>query len=764
MYDVMSSNTSSSNSRRGQQQEQRQQQRQRRRNRRRHRRPQPSANDACAIEFPPNLDEAGSDAIDRICRSFGLLSSSSSQFPDDVLEYCDAVAAAEEETTGGTVSNNDGSDADDSALEDYTEYPFVTIDGDRTVDLDQAVWISRHRFRLEEGEKDDDGGGGGVVGTEDGFRVSYAVADAAHFVPSDSPAFRHALEQGATFYLPGKSVPMLPDALRRRCMSLDPGVRRRALVFDVYVDGQGRTAKTGYTWALVRSRWKGTFREVAEYYEATDKNRREEHPLASEEYAQSLDLFRNVGKLLAQNAGDRHVVDYQSREASGKCYVALDESTDRLVFERGSADGTAASRYCSDVEQYNESISLLANSEGAALLDGLSFFNGPRGSVHVIHPIYKSQSAPTEAMLSVLEKIIYNTLESNGLDAERYAWRRTDGVPPSAYLQRLREERDAPQRRASTERDQWSAAILVIERQARMTNSGAKFSATPGDGHHGLKMSHYARFTSPLREIVGCFTHKELKQGSLGGLRQSRVLAVQTDSELREQVILSARRAKAVQKRLSGAVFLHVMNLTFYKDLQQGVQKRRLYKGTILGIDYSNARNKSRRCYVKLDDPGIEIKVYGEDLDYFYNCRYWPDGDSFGDRGTCVSIAPLEGSFNEDADDVTFPPAFRAGQRVTIRVSDYAHHYDDTTRSRWIFVMDELLIEDGGGGGGGYDDEEEKVQPLPTVGSTNPPPARSSLPRSRPSGGRSRLRNSIVERDVFVRFDSAFGRRRKYES
>ena len=107
-----------------------------------------------------------------------------------------------------------------------------------------------------------------------------------------------------------------------------------------------------------------------------------------------------------------------------------------------------------------------------------------------------------------------------------------------------------------------------------------------------------------------------------------------------------------------------------------------------MGMDFSE-QQKSRRCYVRLEDPSIEIKVYADDLDYHYNCRYGPAGGDPYDprRGSTISIAPRPGSFASDVYDHTDPPAFHAGCRVTIRVGDYCQFYGQASRSRWIFIM-----------------------------------------------------------------------------
>src|SRR5262245_54480935 len=81
---------------------------------------------------------------------------------------------------------------DDPALADRGAIPFVTIDGPGTRDLDQAVHVE-------------------AAGA--GFRLRYAIADASYYVRPGTALFDEALRRGASFYLPGMSVPMLPRAL-----------------------------------------------------------------------------------------------------------------------------------------------------------------------------------------------------------------------------------------------------------------------------------------------------------------------------------------------------------------------------------------------------------------------------------------------------------------------------------------------------------------------------------------------------------------------
>ena len=85
-----------------------------------------------------------------------------------------------------------------------------------------------------------------------------------------SPLFQHAHRcGGSTFYLSGKFIPMLPCELSGGIMSLNPNVRRRALVFDIYLDStSGRVLKTFYRWGII----KADGREVTERLRNTTRH------------------------------------------------------------------------------------------------------------------------------------------------------------------------------------------------------------------------------------------------------------------------------------------------------------------------------------------------------------------------------------------------------------------------------------------------------------------------------------------------------------
>ncbi|MFD2494058.1 RNB domain-containing ribonuclease [Amycolatopsis jiangsuensis] len=116
--------------------------------------------------------------------------------------------------------------------EDATALPFVTIDPPGSKDLDQAMLLER---------------------TAGGFRVHYAIADLAAFVPPGGALDHEARRRGQTLYLPDGNVPLHPPVLSEGAASLLPGEVRPAVLWTIDVGEDGELAATRVRRALVRS-------------------------------------------------------------------------------------------------------------------------------------------------------------------------------------------------------------------------------------------------------------------------------------------------------------------------------------------------------------------------------------------------------------------------------------------------------------------------------------------------------------------------------
>ncbi len=107
----------------------------------------------------------------------------------------------------------------DGKRRDLTHLSTITIDGQSTLDFDDAISIER------------DG---------DGFRLWVHVTDVSHFLEKGSPVDEEALARGSSIYMPDKRIPMVPRPLAEDLCSLKEGQDRRAISITACLDHSAR--------------------------------------------------------------------------------------------------------------------------------------------------------------------------------------------------------------------------------------------------------------------------------------------------------------------------------------------------------------------------------------------------------------------------------------------------------------------------------------------------------------------------------------------
>jgi exoribonuclease R len=160
------------------------------------------------------------DGIARIRKELEL----PGEFPPDVLAAAEAAAA-------------------EPRLPelDRTEIPFVTIDPEGAMDLDQALHIER---------------------SGEGYVVHYAIADVAAFVSPGDPIDLESHRRGETLYGADSKIPLHPKAISEDAGSLLPDQVRPALLWTIDCDESGEGTKVFVERALVRSTAKLTYEEA----------------------------------------------------------------------------------------------------------------------------------------------------------------------------------------------------------------------------------------------------------------------------------------------------------------------------------------------------------------------------------------------------------------------------------------------------------------------------------------------------------------------
>jgi len=124
----------------------------------------------------------------------------SADFPEDVIGSAEKLVKdayySNVETTYGTRRIN------------LTDLPLITIDGQATLDYDDALSIEK---------------------SNDHFRLGIHISDVGHFIKRDSPVDQEAVNRASSIYTPDRKIPMIPPGLAEGLCSLKAGELRPAI-------------------------------------------------------------------------------------------------------------------------------------------------------------------------------------------------------------------------------------------------------------------------------------------------------------------------------------------------------------------------------------------------------------------------------------------------------------------------------------------------------------------------------------------------------
>ena len=160
------------------------------------------------------------------------------RFPDEALRGTSAITGA---VPKGSLRGR----------KDLRDLPFVTIDGARARDFDDALYARK-------------GKGGNIT-------LYVSIADVSHFVRPGSPLDEEAFRRGNSVYFPDTVVPMLPERLSNDICSLNPDEDRLAFTCQVEVDASGSPAEFSLYTSVIRSSARLTYREVEDYFTIPEK-------------------------------------------------------------------------------------------------------------------------------------------------------------------------------------------------------------------------------------------------------------------------------------------------------------------------------------------------------------------------------------------------------------------------------------------------------------------------------------------------------------
>jgi len=194
---------------------------------------------------------------------------------------------------------------------DFTNEHIVTIDGEDTRDIDDAVGI----------KVNDDGT----------YTLGVHIADVAHYVRPDSMLDKEAYRRATSVYFPDLVYPMLPRELSNGICSLNPKVERLTLSVVMKVNNEGDVVDYKICEGVIKSNEQMTYKNVYAVLQGDIE--------ACKRYDYLVDDFKNMEKLhniLFAKRRKRGSLDFDLPE----CKFDMDEQGHVLnvkLFERNTA-------------------------------------------------------------------------------------------------------------------------------------------------------------------------------------------------------------------------------------------------------------------------------------------------------------------------------------------------------------------------------------------------------------------------------------------
>ena len=420
------------------------------------------------IEKYPEMSRPIYASVERVLGNEGSLPALMKAVAEDqgfATELSDAVLAESDAMPA------DVRPEDIAGREDLRDLLAFTIDGATAKDFDDAVSI------------------GSIEG---GWRLGVHIADVSHYVRPGSAIDEDAYRRGTSLYLPGLTVPMLPECLSNNLCSLMPEMDRLALTLFMDIKN-GAVVDHRLVKSVIHSHARLTYAQVNRLFEGGEAS------IPADVQKALLDM-RGLSHALRSRRVARGAIEFELDEPE---FVLNEkgEPTEILLEPRGEA------------ERIIEDFMLAANETVAALAKNTE-----------LPFVYRVHESPDPDRLHSLEVFL------DSLNLYTHIGPR----PHPGVLQGvLNEVVDHPARD-------------VVRRQMLRALKKARYDSEPL-GHYALAMEDYCHFTSPIRRYPDLTVHRMLKRLIDGKSESARRMAgrmpeIALDCSERESAAVSAER------------------------------------------------------------------------------------------------------------------------------------------------------------------------------------------------------------------------------
>lgn len=368
---------------------------------------------------------------------------------------------------------------------DLTPIPLVTIDGADARDFDDAVYAEK---------------------TDTGFKILVAIADVAHYVPSNSALCQHALLRGNSTYFADRVVPMLPEKLSNDLCSLIPHKRRACMAVWITLDTTGTIQEYTFIRAIMQSQARLTYEQVQSAYNGmpTDIDKT---------------LLPHINTLYAAY----HALS-SAREKRGTLDLNVPENY--VVFGEDGQISAIRPRQRLDSHKLIEEFMICANVAAACALQDKSH----------PHIMYRVHDVPPLDKLETLQ----SALVELGLT-----------LPKGTHLTPHHFTRLLTQ--AQGTKYEFMLSELILRSQAQ-----AQYS-TDNLGHFGLALQKYCHFTSPIRRYSDILVHRALIEAYTLGDECIDPNQQQEFTQIAETICNTERRSQRAERETLDRYLAHYM-------------------------------------------------------------------------------------------------------------------------------------------------------------------------------------------------------------
>jgi ribonuclease R len=426
---------------------------------------------------------------------------------------------------------------------DLRGLPFMTIDPPDARDFDDAVCVE-------------------LIGsdpTHGDVRLHVAIADVSHYVREGTAVDDEARERYFSAYLPDRAIPMLPHQLSSHMCSLVPNQDRLAMVVSMRVDAAGETSEWIVRAAVIHSRRRLTYGEVATALDAADTPSAEELLITPEGVAMPEKLgkkarnrvfaLRACADRLRRARLRRGAIELELAEA--KVVLEADDRTRILDVVKSRATKSMARAY-----NLIEELMIAANEAVGEL-----------AVEHALPVVYRVHDKPDVEKLATLTRAAFT-------------------LGTKADPEKLLTPRGAQKFLGQLSGKPFATALNMLMLRAM---AQAQYSVK-NVGHFALASKAYVHFTSPIRRYPDLISHRVMKAWvkSCGGeCGPQPVPRMPKSGESEDQAIRSSEREREIvsAERSTQSLFAAVYMRDRIGDRLEGAISGLSQNGVFVQID-----------------------------------------------------------------------------------------------------------------------------------------------------------------------------------